>query len=433
MPKRELERCSSSTASEDEDDDVWGDEEFFSDESSFYGECNLANGSDWIKVLSATGDDDMKASYERRAASYDPTAFWEAHLRSVQYIAAQDRSQLALGKLASPPSGFKTEDVSQPMSELPSREKNTHPAQSDQDTDAMELDTPPNPSNPSPTKPYNPYEGYKMGKQLSESLSDFLTRLPPSTTTLESGPWIFIANPTSPHRPTDPNFAVFKQQGTLLLEQYQHRRLTLEEANPAKPPGSITRMLAPNKAKLETSLTTLAKSNNLTSGKWMLFPTPSSVDAIWSRVAKATLDGSLGIAAKVATDHHSSGSGNGNHSADDGDIDDGIDGGIGSANNPKPERVICIYTANAWCKPDVFRVLTALEKLGLVDGDKPIYYKCDAYTYLDIMSGNEWKLRPSLYGSRDLTREMLGTARTGMGGGVGASAGGAGVKGVKWR
>lgn len=43
---------------------------------------------------------------------------------------------------------------------------------------------------------YNPYEGQKCGRQLSETVEEFLKRIPPSTTqTTTDIPWIYIANP----------------------------------------------------------------------------------------------------------------------------------------------------------------------------------------------------------------------------------------------
>jgi hypothetical protein len=55
---------------------------------------------------------------------------------------------------------------------------------------------------------------------------------------------------------------------------------------------------------------------------------------------------------------------------------------------------------------DVRRVLQGLVDLDLVGPDNPrgIYYKCDAYTYLDINSGNEYGLPASLYSSRELLK-----------------------------
>jgi hypothetical protein len=64
-------------------------------------------------------------------------------------------------------------------------------------------------------------------------------------------------------------------------------------------------------------------------------------------------------------------------------------------------------------------VLLSLKQLGLLNGDnfsdgtrtsssgnaRVIYYKCDAYTYLDISSSNEYKLKASMYNSRDMLAE----------------------------
>ena len=36
-------------------------------------------------------------------------------------------------------------------------------------------------------------------------------------------------------------------------------------------------------------------------GKWMLFPTKEEQDTVWSKIAKATKDGLLGIEAKTRT------------------------------------------------------------------------------------------------------------------------------------
>jgi hypothetical protein len=43
---------------------------------------------------------------------------------------------------------------------------------------------------------YNPYEGVGCGRQLWETVEEFLARLPPATTQVSCLiPWIFIANP----------------------------------------------------------------------------------------------------------------------------------------------------------------------------------------------------------------------------------------------
>lgn len=89
----------------------------------------------------------------------------------------------------------------------------------------------------------------------------------------------------------------------------------------------------------------------------MIFCEPSKVNAVWETVARATANGELGIAAKVA---------------------------------PRPEeafqartRLICVYTRDFRERRDVWRVLERLRELQLVETGKPLYYKPGEYTPLD--------------------------------------------------
>jgi hypothetical protein len=238
----------------------------------------------------------------------------------------------------------------------------------------MELDT-----DPAAQTPYNPWGGDDMAKQLDETLDSFLARLPPSTTTVNSGPWIWIASPFSPRRPLQTDVAGFKTSGNELLEQYMNRKANVEAGNPGKPPGSITRLLKADREWLEKSIVDLAKSKSMTNGKWMLFPFSNIVDETWRKVAKATLEGTLGCAAKVATDD-----------------------GSGSL------RLICVYTEDFADEEDVRRVVKKMQELDLIKSEQGIYYKCDAYTYLNIMSGNEYKLKASMYSSKEMLPKPRG-------------------------
>jgi len=81
------------------------------------------------------------------------------------------------------------------------------------------------------------------------------------------------------------------------------------------------------------------------------------------------------------------------------------------ARNPK-QRLVCLYTYDFSDQADVRRVLVAMKELGLLssspNGESDtavVYYKCDAYTYLDIVSQNEYKLRASMYNSRDMLKK----------------------------
>ena len=277
-------------------------------------------------------------------------------------------------------------------------------------------------------KPQNYYEGRASAKQLSESISDFLGRLKPSTTTPSAigdhWIWIYNSHPQDP-RPRQPeDVATFRQVGSRLLEKYLSRTADVEADNPNKPLGTITRLLRNDRLALESDLRDLAKDKGVTNGKWMLFPRESEVDRVWDTVAKAVWEGKLGIAAKVATAK----------SPDELPVakrDDmagpGNAGGVGRDARDQGQRLICIYTRNFSDKDDVQRVLRAIKDLGLLQDDgfsdgtrmnsgngkvKTIYYKCDAYTYLDIGSGNEFKLKPSLYSSRDFFPEWYPSSRS---------------------
>lgn len=116
----------------------------------------------------------------------------------------------------------------------------------------------------------------------------------------------------------------------------------------------------------------------------MLFPKPEDVNGVWKLVAEAVTDGRLGDTAKVAPadppDHFS------------------------TAQKQQANHLICVYTKDFSDLDDVRRVLEELIELGLAPraADGAIYYKTDAYTYLDIDSSNSYGLKASLYSSKDI-------------------------------
>ncbi|EXJ85812.1 hypothetical protein A1O1_06181 [Capronia coronata CBS 617.96] len=327
-------------------------------------------------------------------------------------------------------------------------------------------------------QPQNYYEGMSNAKQLSESVTDFLARLPPSTTTISTagGPWIWIANPYPDRTRDEPakksslsndskrkrdranvpdrgDIYTFKQLGFRILETYTSRKRDLEAEYPDKPPGSITRMLRPERMQLEPAILKAAQTTNVTCGKWMLFPAPEDVDRLWAIVAHGTWEGKLGVSAKVAVaetededEEHAEGKGKGEEQPEDRE-----GGGKGSNDNGQKgrqdhHRLICVYTYDFTDKADVRRVLLGMKELGLLDNSNPnhasgfnhtrtkygsatsnangygnrggrggysnsnsnssnglitIYYKSDAYTYLDLANGNEYRLKASMYCSKD--------------------------------
>lgn len=242
---------------------------------------------------------------------------------------------------------------------------------------------------------YYPFEGIASHLQPSESPSDFLARLPPRTTTLQSiGPWIWVDNPHLPYDSTASATKTLEAKGTTLLTTFRRFESQTRAAMPDKPESSIGKKLAPARKQLEADLKALAGKTGCVDGKWMLFPQADDVNGVWLRVCEGVVAGRLGTSAKVGTA--------GTERADG-------------------ERVVCVYTKDFADVVDVRRVLEGMVELGLVDAaggggaGKGIWYKCNAYTALGIESKNEFKLKASMYGSV----EMLSKTQAVVGNGEG--------------
>jgi len=141
-------------------------------------------------------------------------------------------------------------------------------------------------------EPYNPYEGDSCGRQLGETVAEFLSRLPPETTPLTyDTPWIYIANPFR-KKPAqmlsnsvkaesrnvegrneegamagESNWAEFMVKGGQLLDELTRMRFEIEKENPGKVKGTITRKLNPLKDELVKRMLALAVELGCTSGK----------------------------------------------------------------------------------------------------------------------------------------------------------------------
>lgn len=96
----------------------------------------------------------------------------------------------------------------------------------------------------------------------------------------------------------------------------------------------------------------LARSRGVTSGKWMLFPSPGQVDEVWRVVAEYTAKGQLGTMAKVGTK---------------------------DPDKPEDRRLICVYTRDFDDKGDIAWVLVRMKELGLVKVRGRAYYKCGEF------------------------------------------------------
>jgi len=283
-------------------------------DSDFYGATPPTTKSSSPQPTNTIpGDEETITALQRRVSSFDPLAWWARN-----------------GHLT------------------PSQSTPTKPSPSSQ------------PSQPSSSL-HNPYAGLPNAWQLHEPISDFLSRLPPSTTDWRPGlEWIFVANPHTASRYHAPGaLQLFRRGGQerlKLFEKFQDMAIKalqqddspLSSSGRGKPPDLTVVQREVERERKETvqDLTELAVECGILAGKWMLFPEEKDVDEVWRKVVQATVSGELGIAAKVETR-----------------IDKG-----------KP-RLICIYTKDFRDKEDVARVLEGLRGLGLVKSGKQIYYK----------------------------------------------------------
>jgi hypothetical protein len=240
---------------------------------------------------------------------------------------------------------------------------------------------------------YNRLEGVPTARQLDETVDEFLKRLPPRTTF--TGDWIWVTCPIlkskgkaaeSRHAPElveSPEQMMNRARA--LLSQFAVEKERLVTANPNSTQSTITRKLGPLRERLKEDILDSAVASGVTNGKWMLFPKPEDVNRVWKLVAEAVVDGRLGDTAKVAP-------------ADPPDP-------FGAAQKQQASHLICVYTRDFSDLDDVRRVLEELIELGLAPrnaANGAIYYKADAYTYLDIDSSNPYGLKASLYSSKDI-------------------------------
>ena len=96
----------------------------------------------------------------------------------------------------------------------------------------------------------------------------------------------------------------------------------------------------------------IARRSGLVVGKWLVYRDGSEIDEVWRTIASSTLEGGLGVSAKVSTDLQRS-----------------------------DRRVICVYTQDYLDFDDVMSVREKLFKMGFTD---QLCYKPDVYTYLGI-------------------------------------------------
>ncbi|KAL4740071.1 hypothetical protein BDV11DRAFT_186114 [Aspergillus similis] len=287
------------------------------------------------------GSEEETIQMEREAAKYDPEAYW-TRIHPHLLTTIQARKQVENRQL----SRFVEEKNKMAYSPM------------DIDTDTGHL--PPNEPNP------------------NESSTDFLKRVPPSTAREEDvGPWIYVHTDQLARHKEDQ--AAFITKGLEALDEFVDQERKLREENDQKKGSAIalSQKIKPLQRELEKHIFKLARETNCVTGKWMMFIAPDQVDSYWEAVADATMKGLLGIGAKVAT--------------------------LSEADVQGKARFMAVYTRDYDDIVDVKRVLKKLVELELVKrGERPIYYKRDALTYLNIKSGNRYGMKVTVLSSVDV-------------------------------
>ncbi|KAG5920718.1 hypothetical protein E4U42_006093 [Claviceps africana] len=212
-------------------------------------------------------------------------------------------------------------------------------------------------------KLHNPYAGVEFAWQLTETLDDFLHRLPPATTNQSKDvPWIFICNPLVAREAKSTSDDAFMRgnedeapfeagrQLSLVVQGAMERLELLAELmqrlqTSGKSSNFITQELSQERRNAVSDILHLAYA-----GRWMIFCPPATVNDLWELVARATANNELGIAAKVAPRPEPNGS--------------------------TRDRLICIYTSDFMDKADVARVLQRMRELKIAgSSQRNIYYK----------------------------------------------------------
>ncbi|KAF1840274.1 DUF1917-domain-containing protein [Cucurbitaria berberidis CBS 394.84] len=351
-------------------------------------EDEMVPGDGWISDESSFYGDDGELAYQLDlCAHFNPKPFWSTHHQDLNIVTMAARSQQTSGpvpgrKTAPAKLALSTQDTSSGALSAP---VDKPLAFHGLDRKAMEQerlarlgkrkrDTSPPP--PPKAELFNCRQGYPDSWQLGETVDDFVKRIHPLSTLAVTCDWIWVANPY--HNPRDkyacPRVEQFTTRGMELLKQSRQDRQAMQANDSQGSKGMLTKFLNQEGKALQQRIADLAEENNVLSGKWMLFPKSEDVTRMWKLIVKGVIDDRLGTAAKVATD-------------------DGRD-----------ERLICVYTRNFRDANDVRRVLCELEAMGLLNSGRTLYYKPDAYTYLDINSttATQYGLQASLHNSRSM-------------------------------
>lgn len=342
----------------------------------------MVSGDGWISDDSSFyGDVEDQIQLHSVCASFNPKRSWSTQKADLNVLLAPSRTRSQSQKMSAMELDPEYDASTAKEAAEPKLTMNHSAADFSFDRRAMEearlarrgqqkRDTSPTPVL------FNPGQGSPDAWQLGESVDDFVGRLPPLSTSVFTCTWIWAHNPYVDVR--DKNKVVshrvddFRTRGSELLGQSLQAREQLQSKYLQGPKAMLTKSLNAESKALQQRINDLAIECGILSGKWMLFPKLEEVTAVWKKVVDGVINNRLGPTAKVAPDEGKPG-----------------------------DRLICIYTKDFRDEDDVSRVLLELETMGLLTSGRSIYYKSDAFTYLDLykQTASEYGLQASLYTS----------------------------------
>jgi hypothetical protein len=126
---------------------------------------------------------------------------------------------------------------------------------------------------------HNRLEGVFTAPQLTETVDEFLKRLPPRTTITTSWIWITYPVPKGKGKTADPRRNPelevspddMTDRANALLSQFAGEKERIANANPNSAQSTITRKLGPLREQLKEDILDVAVASGVTNGKVSMF------------------------------------------------------------------------------------------------------------------------------------------------------------------